>query len=114
MVIASEWKLPDFVVEAVQRHPDADVSSCAYPELIRLVALSDQLALMVLEAPGVEQVDLGRVPLSEGERRHVLVCTATDEGCLIEVKPFAMDRTVSALWSELGRRTSAAGPEGRA
>jgi HD-like signal output (HDOD) protein len=71
-IIASEWKLPDFVVEAVRRHADPDLTGCRHPELIRLVALSDRLARMVLEAPGVEQVALDRVELSEAERRQAL------------------------------------------
>jgi len=71
VAIASEWRLPAFVVEAVQ-HADGDVSGCEFPELIRLVALSDAVARLVIDGPSVEPAGLQRLPLGEPEQRALL------------------------------------------
>lgn len=38
----------------------------------------------------------------------VTLCSASDSGCLIELKPFAMDRALTAAWNELGKARDAA------
>lgn len=38
----------------------------------------------------------------------VQLCSVSDQGCVIEVKPFAMDRATSAAWMKLGQKTTPA------
>lgn len=199
MALAADWKLPDFVVEVVMRHTDADVSGCAYPALVKLVAVADAVTLRLVEATSIEAARLDDLPgLTPAERekleslvpripaflksfddamaevpsleaslvvqpettlvgevrevdfparvakkgeqyeayravawcltglrlrgahplpeRHlvtleleglklfamVTLCTASDAGCLVELKPFAMDRALAAQWAQLG------------
>jgi hypothetical protein len=71
MALASEWKLPEFVVEAVMRHTDTDFAGSAFPALVELVSICDSVALRVLESPDVEQVELN-VPGLRAEERAVL------------------------------------------
>lgn len=66
-VLASQWKLPGFVTEAVMRHHEATFETCEFPELVGLIALCDAVSTRVFDAPSVEAVTLDGLGATDGE-----------------------------------------------
>jgi HD-like signal output (HDOD) protein len=61
MALAADWKLPQLLVESVMRHHDGDTSFCDFPRLVELVALTDDVATRLFDAPSLEAADLPQV-----------------------------------------------------
>ncbi|BDG09064.1 HDOD domain-containing protein [Anaeromyxobacter paludicola] len=70
LVLAARWKLPELIAQAIARHHDEDLSTSLDPELLRVVAVADQvLALMsgsgrvaaraIARIPGVTEAEAG-------------------------------------------------------
>lgn len=69
MALAADWKLPELLVEAVMRHHDGDTSFCEFPRVVELVAITDDIATRLLDAPSLEAAELPKVKgLSAPER----------------------------------------------
>ncbi len=62
MALAVQWKLPDFVLEAVMRHHDTDFVGCQFQPLVELVATTDTVTNRLFESPTLEGVNLNEVP----------------------------------------------------
>lgn len=60
--LAADWKLPDFVLEVVTRHTDADVSGCAHPALVKLVAAASAVTARLVEATSLDTARLDGLP----------------------------------------------------
>ncbi|MDX2010776.1 MAG: HDOD domain-containing protein [Myxococcaceae bacterium] len=70
MALAADWRLPALLQEVVMRHHDDDTAFCEHPELVELVALTDDLSTHLFEAPSLEAAELpARIGLSTPERQ---------------------------------------------
>ena len=90
----------DFGVNVTKKGQSAHYRATAWsPNGLRMVGAQPQPErhLLTLELPGGLKVCA-----------TVLLCAASDAGCLLEVKPFAMDRPTTAAWAQLAPRPAAA------
>ncbi len=66
-VLASQWKLPPFVTEAVMQHHETAFERCEFPELVGLIALCDAVSTRLFDAPSVDAVTLEGLSTTDGE-----------------------------------------------